>query len=263
MPPVADFTAIPVTGTATVSVQFTDTSTNTPTSRAWNFGDGSTSTVQDPLHAYDNAGVYTVTLIATNINGSDTETKVDFIVIHTPNLYSVPAKYWNNMTDTERRLFNYYFLGGPQTKDISYSDGLNSNISIGTHLTVNIHNPSLYTARAPTTAYTAGVSLVSYNGVDYICMTSHISWAVFDETKFSDDNANVQDYLWDYKNIKPSLRRYSMTQNPVLGLVVTDPDTGNLINTTVSNYKAFADTQWNDMIKMIYHRVKTVTSFNI
>lgn len=77
--PVAAFSGTPRSGTAPLTVQFTDASTNTPTSWSWNFGDGTTSTVQNPSHTYSAAGNYTVTLTATNSAGSDGETKTDYI----------------------------------------------------------------------------------------------------------------------------------------------------------------------------------------
>lgn len=51
------------------SLQFTDTSTNEPTSWLWNFGDGTTSTLQNPSKTYSAPDVYTVTLRATNGTG--------------------------------------------------------------------------------------------------------------------------------------------------------------------------------------------------
>lgn len=55
-------------------VQFTDGSGNMPTSWLWEFGDGGTSADQNPLHIYTTAGMYTVTLIASNSFGTDTAT---------------------------------------------------------------------------------------------------------------------------------------------------------------------------------------------
>jgi PKD repeat protein len=82
--PVADFTATPLTGTWPLSVAFTDTSTNTPTSWAWTFGDSGTSSSQNPTHNYAVAGTYTVTLVATNAAGSDTETKTNYVTVANP-----------------------------------------------------------------------------------------------------------------------------------------------------------------------------------
>lgn len=80
-PPVADFTADVTSGGYPLTVQFTDTSTNTPTSWLWDFGDGSTDTAQNPSHTYTSIGVYTVELTATNDDGSDTVTKTDYISV--------------------------------------------------------------------------------------------------------------------------------------------------------------------------------------
>lgn len=63
------------------TVQFTDTSTNSPTSWLWNFGDSTTSTAQNPTKTYSTPGTYTVTLTATNAGGSDGETKTGYIVV--------------------------------------------------------------------------------------------------------------------------------------------------------------------------------------
>jgi hypothetical protein len=79
--PVADFSGTPLSGAAPLTVQFTDASTNTPTSWSWDFGDGGTSTDQNPSHEYAAAGTYTVVLTATNAAGSDVETKVAYITV--------------------------------------------------------------------------------------------------------------------------------------------------------------------------------------
>jgi PKD repeat protein len=77
--PIASFTASPTSGDSPLSVAFTDTSTNTPTSWLWNFGDGSTSPLQNPSHTYYTNGSYTVNLTATNAGGSYTLSKVNYI----------------------------------------------------------------------------------------------------------------------------------------------------------------------------------------
>jgi len=71
--PVASFTANPTSGQAPLSSQFTDSSTGTPTSWSWAFGDGTSSTAQNPSHTYNGAGTYGVTLTASNSGGSSSK----------------------------------------------------------------------------------------------------------------------------------------------------------------------------------------------
>lgn len=79
--PVADFSASAVEVYTEAAVQFTDMSTNEPTSWAWDFGDQTLSTEQNPSHTYMEEGTYTVSLTATNETGSDLVTKTDYITV--------------------------------------------------------------------------------------------------------------------------------------------------------------------------------------
>jgi len=65
--PVANFTV----ATTDLTVQFTDASTGEVTAWAWDFGDGATSTEQNPAHTYAAAGTYPVTLTVSNAGGSN------------------------------------------------------------------------------------------------------------------------------------------------------------------------------------------------
>ncbi len=82
--PTAQFSASPTSGVAPLAVQFTDSSTGSPTSWSWNFGDGGTSNAQSPSHTYSVPGVYTVSLTATNASGSDAEVKNNYITVTAP-----------------------------------------------------------------------------------------------------------------------------------------------------------------------------------
>ena len=79
--PVADFSATPRTGTAPLSVNFTDRSTNSPTSWLWDFGDGTSSTARNPVHVYARSGSYTVKLDAGNASGVGVRTRTGYIVV--------------------------------------------------------------------------------------------------------------------------------------------------------------------------------------
>ena len=81
LPPVADFEGTPLSGEVPLTVSFTDLSTNDPTGWDWDFGEGGSSTQQNPVYEYTSAGTYTVTLTATNSCGPDVETKTDYITV--------------------------------------------------------------------------------------------------------------------------------------------------------------------------------------
>jgi PKD repeat protein len=79
-PPVASFNFSPSGPVMGSTVTFTDTSTGSPTSWAWNFGDpasgsSNTSTQQHPTHVFQSAGTFTVMETATNAGGSNTASK--------------------------------------------------------------------------------------------------------------------------------------------------------------------------------------------
>jgi uncharacterized repeat protein (TIGR01451 family) len=80
-PPVAGFTAAPLSGSVPMTVIFRDQSTGRPTSWSWDYGDGGHGVGRIGVHVYRRAGTYTVTLTITNTNGQDVETRTDFITV--------------------------------------------------------------------------------------------------------------------------------------------------------------------------------------
>jgi hypothetical protein len=89
-PPVASFDAVPTTILEGQSVQFTDTSTETPNQWSWDFGGGAAgSTAQNPQVTFNTPGVYNVVLTATNNFGSDVSAPTAITVIKRE------AEVWN------------------------------------------------------------------------------------------------------------------------------------------------------------------------
>ena len=82
-PPVADFQANSI-ASCTGEIDFSDQSTGGPQTWQWDFGDGSTSTMQFPSHVYVQDGVFTVSLIAGNAFGTDTFAIQQYITIDRP-----------------------------------------------------------------------------------------------------------------------------------------------------------------------------------
>lgn len=92
-PPVADFTNTQSTNCLD-TFTFQNQSTNSPFTYLWNFGDGSTSTSQNPSHKYAVVGTYTVTLTAKNPQGSNTKQ----VQITVPTTYSITQNILNGTT---------------------------------------------------------------------------------------------------------------------------------------------------------------------
>jgi PKD repeat protein len=88
-PPTASASATPLSGTAPLLVTFTGSGTDadgTIASYAWAFGDGGTSTLQNPTHTFASAGSYTATLTVTDNNGATASSSVAITVTVPTNL---------------------------------------------------------------------------------------------------------------------------------------------------------------------------------
>ncbi|WP_298549079.1 PKD domain-containing protein [uncultured Aquimarina sp.] len=79
-PPIANFEA----ATNCATVNFNSTTINNVNAYLWDFGDGITSTEQNPTHTYANSGTYSITLTTSNSAGEDTRQRDDFITINIP-----------------------------------------------------------------------------------------------------------------------------------------------------------------------------------
>jgi PKD repeat protein len=78
---VAAFTGTPTSGTAPLTVTFTD-QTGGAISWVWSFGDGTTSTLQNPVHTYTAPGTYPVSLAVSDGSHYDSEPKAGYIRVH-------------------------------------------------------------------------------------------------------------------------------------------------------------------------------------
>ena len=150
--PVANFTGTPLSGTTPLTVNFTDTSTNIPTSWLWNFGDSTTSTSKNPSRTYSTAGNYTVSLTATNSGGSNTNTKTNYVSVTNP----LPPAPVANFTGTP--------LSGTAPLTVNFTD---TSTNTPTSWLWNFGDSTTSTSKNPSHTYsTAGnytVSLTATN----------------------------------------------------------------------------------------------------
>lgn len=136
--PVVDFTASDTSGCFPFPVQFSDlstTQTGSITNHSWDFGDGDTSSLSNPLHTYASSGNFSVTLKVTNSYGcTRTFSKTRYIEIQggviTGFTNSSPPKCTAPVTVN----FNNSSAGpGTLTYTWSFGDGTNSDAADPVH----------------------------------------------------------------------------------------------------------------------------------
>lgn len=88
VPPSANFTS-DFDHSCSGKISFRDLSSFSPDKWEWDFGDGTTSSQQNPSHTYNKNGTYSVKLVAYNSLGKDSVRKVDYISITRPAVPSV------------------------------------------------------------------------------------------------------------------------------------------------------------------------------
>jgi len=177
VPLAAAFTASPTSGLAPLAVTFTDASTGGPIAWLWNFGDGGTSTGQNPVHTYNSAGTYTVTLTASNADGEDTETKTNLITVLTQPMAAFAA----NITEGDAPLavrFTDQSTGNVTAWAWDFGDGSTSTEQNPIHTYESTGNYSV-TLNA---SNTFGTSILTKP--DYIRVTKSFVNFVIDENVF-------------------------------------------------------------------------------
>jgi PKD repeat protein len=179
---VAEFSGTPVTGTAPLTVAFTDNSTGDPDTWSWDFGDGSAlDNTQNPSHTYNDNGVYTVTLTVDGPNGTDSETKTDYITVTSAVPVTVAEFSADNTTGPAPLtvMFTDLSTGDPDTWSWDFGDNTTSALQDPSH-TYNDNG-----------VYTVSLTADGPGGSDTITKTNYIAvGTVFDLqlAEFSADN---------------------------------------------------------------------------
>jgi PKD repeat protein len=127
--PVAQFTASTTSGTAPLTVNFTSTSTGTISTYAWTFGDGTTSSAQNPSQVYSATGVYPVSLTVTGPGGSNTQTRGNYITVSVPVVGVTTTMLSSNPNPSEfgaSVTFTATVVGTAPTGSVNFTDGGNS-----------------------------------------------------------------------------------------------------------------------------------------
>ncbi len=181
--PTANFTAATVSGCSPLIVDFQDLSSGNPTKWSWDFGNGGTSSLQNPSATYFTPGIYTVKLTVTNANGTNTLVRTSFITI-----YSKPSINFSVNDSIGCYPFHVQFTDqsttGPGTTNNSwfwdFGDGTQSNQQNPTHTYTESGN------------YTIALKVTNDKGC----------WSVFSKQNFIRINGGVTS---DFINSQPTV----------------------------------------------------------
>ena len=236
VPPVAGFIGSPRIGFAPLSVQFTDTSTGSPTAWIWDFGDSGLSREQHPLHMYSGAGLYTVSLNVSNAAGSNLTSSPGYINVSSPVVSPVAGFIGSPRIGFAPFSVQFTDLSSGNPSDWSWSFGDNetsaSQNPVHTYSTTGLYTVNL------TVSNSAGSS--TKTALDYINATNPVTAPVANFSanrttgtipliiQFTDlSTGNPSDWSWSFGD-----NETSASQN----LVHTYSTTGlYTVNLTVSN----------------------------
>ena len=227
-PPVAGFTFT----TTDLTANYTDTSTDNGTiaSWSWDFGDGNTSTAQNPTHTYAAAGTYTVSLVVTD-DGGATDTTSQDVTVTAPNEDPI-AGFTFTTTDLTANYTDTSTDNGTITSwNWDFGDG---NTSTDQHPTHTYASEGTFTVVLTVTddlgatgTVNQDVTVTAPNGdpVAGFTFTTTDLTATFTDT--STDDGSITDWNWDFGDGNNStdqnpVHTYAAAGTYTVSLIVTD-----------------------------------------
>ena len=154
--PVANFSANPRDVCAHTPVNFTDLSTGSVDQWLWDFGDGGTSTMQNPIYVYEDTGYFAVQLVIWNNGCPDTIRFPNYIHINPP---IAQFTVTSNCTEPFKRIFTDQSIGADEW-NWDFGDGGTSNIPSPVHI---YGAPGTYIIKLTVRNFTTGCTYTRTN----------------------------------------------------------------------------------------------------
>ena len=173
--PVANFNNGPSTVCEGTTVSFGDLSSGVPTSWAWDFGDGNTSTAQNPSNTYTTAATYSVTLISTNGFGNDTYTATITVVAPTSSSQTLSICDGESVTVGTSTYTTIGTFTDVLTNNVGCDSTVTTNINVNTLPTINAGTDETFCIYGPLVALSGTPAGGTYSG-------SGVSGSNFDPT---------------------------------------------------------------------------------
>ena len=227
--PTPNFSATPRNACAQDNILFTSLSSGTITSYLWNFGDGGSSTAQNPIYNYVDTGYFTVTLIVINNNCKDSIKFLNYIYINPPVARFI--KTFNCDTPLQRRFFDQSI--GATTYTWDFGDGTFSNIPNPVH---TFPNPGLYIIKLTVTNgtcthFTRDSTIITSSSPNFT--TSGATFCKYANVVFTATNVDtnhISNYIWNFGdgvtlsggNLPVVTHAYLSSGNVIPSLITTD-----------------------------------------
>jgi PKD repeat protein len=253
----------PYSGTTTAAVSFTGSGTvpdsGDALSYAWNFGDGSTSTVQNPSHTYAAAGTYTVTLTVTDSEGAATQASTTATIVAP---LPLTASAGSAITTNEGSSVTFVGTasGGTGTLTYSWTFGDGGTASGSLTPTHTYASDGSYTAKLTVTdstgATTGSTVAVTVNNVAPTVNPggpysgSPGTSISFTGTGSVPDTADTLTYSWNFGDGSTSTAQdpthsYTTAGNYSVTLTVTDSEGASTKATTTANVSSIPIGSYN------------------
>ena len=241
-----------------LTVSFTNTSVLAD-SYSWNFGDGSTSTLQNPVHTFPTSGSFIVSLTVTGIGGTDTKTTQ---VIVSSGVVDPPRPMF--LHSVNELMVSFTYTGTPATSFLwDFGDGSTSTLQNPVHV---FSGPGVKVITLQATNAGGTATYVGFVAIDQVVAGFMRESKGLEVSFYSTSFGSIEHYHWDFgdgstsENIHP-VHIYESHGKYEVSLTVTGiTGATDTYNMEITVYDIGADGFLTDPIAWIIDNPWTVLS---